>query len=250
MEKIRRLVEDSDHLAGKLFDVFIQSLIIISLFCFAMETLPGLSVQTKSILSALELGIIIIFTVEILVRFFVSKSKKTFFGSLFTWIDLVAIVPFYLTLFFSFGLDLRSVRAFRLLRLFQVLKMARFSAAARRFHVAFRIAQEELVLFLFVTVIILYLSAAGIYHFENPLQPEAFASIFHSLWWSVATLTTVGYGDVYPITTGGKVLTFFVLMVGLGIVSIPAGLVASALSKAREQETEEVQKRASSQDFV
>ena len=111
----------------------------------------------------------------------------------------------------------------------------RYSKAIRRFHVAFRLAKEEFVLFAFVAVMILYLSAVGIYYFENEAQPEHFRSVFHSLWWAVATLTTVGYGDVYPVTVGGKIFTFFVLMVGLGIVAVPAGLVASALSKAREE---------------
>lgn len=78
--------------------------------------------------------------------------------------------------------------------------------------------------------------SVGIYYFENPLQPEAFSSIFSSLWWAASTLTTVGYGDIYPITTGGKIFTFFVLFIGLGIVSIPAGIIASALSQAREME--------------
>ena len=84
-----------------------------------------------------------------------------------------------------------------------------------------------------------YLSGVGIYYFENEAQPEAFSSIFHSLWWSVITLTTVGYGDIYPITAGGKIFTFFILIIGLGIVSIPAGLIASALSKARTMESDE-----------
>ncbi len=108
--------------------------------------------------------------------------------------------------------------------------------AARRFHRAFIIAKEELALFLFAALIILYLAGVGIYYFEYPAQPEAFCSVFHSLWWAVATLTTVGYGDIYPVTLGGKIFTFFILIIGLGVVSIPAGMVASALSKAREME--------------
>ena len=91
-------------------------------------------------------------------------------------------------------------------------------------------------MFLFATLIVFYLSSVGIYYFENEAQPEAFASVFHSLWWSVATLTTVGYGDVYPITVGGKIFTFIILMVGLGIVGIPAGLIASSLSAVRREE--------------
>ncbi len=151
-------------------------------------------------------------------------------------IDFVAILPFYLSL----GIDLRSIRAFRLLRLFRLFKLACYSRAIRRFHRAFLIAREEVILFLVVTVILLYLAAVGIHHFEYEAQPEVFTSLFHSLWWAVTTLTTVGYGDTYPVTVGGRVFTFFILLIGLGVVSVPAGLVASALSKARQMESESV----------
>ena len=122
-------------------------------------------------------------------------------------IDFVAILPFYLSL----GIDLR---AFRLLRLFRLFKLARYSRAIRRFHRAFLIAREEVILFLVVTVILLYLAAVGIHHFEYEAQPEVFTSLFHSLWWAVTTLTTVGYGDTYPVTVGGRVFTFFILLIG------------------------------------
>jgi len=116
-----------------------------------------------------------------------------------------------------------------------MLKFFKYRKAIRRFRLALNIAREELILFGFVALIMLYLSAVGIYYFENPAQPEQFKSVFHSLWWAVTTLTTVGYGDMYPITTGGKLFTFIVLMIGLGIVAVPTGLVASALSQARDE---------------
>ena len=124
-------------------------------------------------------------------------------------------------------------------RLFRLLKLLRFGRAMGRFARAFIIAKEEIILFSVVTVMLLYLSAVGIYYFEHIAQPEEFKSVIHSLWWAVTTLTTVGYGDVYPITAGGKIFTFIVLMIGLGIVAIPAGLLASALSKVRMEESEE-----------
>lgn len=155
--------------------------------------------------------------------------------SFFGLIDLLAILPFYLSL----GIDLRSLRAFRFLRLIRILKLARYSRAAQRYHRAFLIAKEEIILFLFGAILMLFFAAVGIYYFERDAQPEAFASVFHSFWWSVCTLTTVGFGDVYPVTLGGKVFTTVILVVGLGFVAVPAGLMASALSKARTIDDED-----------
>ena len=227
--KLKAIIEGGNSTTGRAFDVGIQALIVISLVTFSVETLPDLSPETTVVLRFVEATTVAIFTIEYVLRLYVADNKIGFVTSFFGVIDLLAILPFYLTA----GVDLRSMRAFRLLRLFRILKLVRYSAAMQRFRHAFIIAREELILFFFVTLILLYLSAVGIYHFENPTQPEVFKSVFHSLWWSVATLTTVGYGDIYPITVGGKIFTFFVLLIGLGIVSVPAGLVASALSAAR-----------------
>jgi voltage-gated potassium channel len=97
-------------------------------------------------------------------------------------------------------------------------------------------AKEELAIFTFASVLMIYLAAVGIYHFEHAAQPEVFKSIFDCLWWAVATLTTVGYGDVFPITLGGRLFTFFVLMIGLGLVAVPTGIVASSLAIVRKDD--------------
>jgi len=232
---LKRIIEDNDTKWGRVFDFFIQGMIVLSLVSFSVETLPGISVWARTILRIIEIVTVIIFSVEYLLRVLVADRKFGFIFSFFGIIDLVAIVPFYI----ASGVDLRSIRALRMLRLFRAFKLMRYSKAIRRFHRAFVIAKEEVILFLFVACLLLFFSAAGIYYFEHESQPEKFKSVFHSLWWSVSTLTTVGYGDAYPITAGGKVFTFFVLMTGLGIVAVPAGLVASALSKARMEEEEE-----------
>ncbi|MFT5700211.1 MAG: voltage-gated potassium channel [Desulforhopalus sp.] len=232
MQKLKQIIEESDSKRGKVFDLSIQLLIVLSLISFSIETLPGLAEKTQRLLRSFEIFTVIVFTIEYLLRIIVATNKKAFLFSFFGMIDFFSILPFYL----ATGLDLRSVRALRFLRLVRVFKLIRYSAAIRRIHRAFHIAKEELILFFFAMIIILYLAGVGIYYFENPAQPEAFRSVFHSLWWAVATLTTVGYGDIYPITVGGKIFTFFILILGLGVVSVPAGMVASALSKARELE--------------
>ena len=232
MATLKKIIEDNDTRAGRAMDLVIQTLIVLSIVSFSIETLPSLSSEARKILRYTEVVCITCFTIEYLLRLWVSDRRLAFATSFFGIIDLLAILPFYLSL----GIDLRSVRALRLLRVFRAFKLARYSKAIQRFHCALLIAKEELVLFFVVTVLLLYLSAVGIYYFERDAQPQAFGSIFHSLWWAVATMTTVGYGDVYPITAGGKLFTFFVLMLGLGIIAMPAGLVASALSEARKIE--------------
>ncbi|PKH06690.1 ion transporter [Moritella sp. Urea-trap-13] len=229
---LKSTIECNDTRLGKSFDIFIQVMIVLSLVSFSVETLPNISDELRTYLYRFEVFSVSIFTFEYIARIISADDKKKFIFSFFGIVDLFAILPFYL----STGLDLRTLRTFRLLRLVRILKLARYSAAAKRFHRAFIIAKEELALFLFAALIILYLAGVGIYYFEFPAQPEVFSSVFHSLWWAVATLTTVGYGDIYPITVGGKIFTFFILILGLGVVSIPAGMVASALSKAREME--------------
>ena len=216
-------------------DVFIQTMVILSLVAFSVETLPDLDPATINFLRWFELFSVIVFSCEYLVRLYFAKPKREYVFSVFGIIDLLAILPFFLGL----AIDLRSIRIVRVLRVFRILKFARYSRAIRRFHIALDIAREELILFLCVTLILIYLAAVGIYYCENEAQPKVFGSVFHCRWWAISTLSTVGYGDIYPITVGGKTFTFIILLIGLGFISVPAGLVASALAKARQIEDAE-----------
>ena len=210
----------------------IQVLIILNLIAFALATLPDLTPRQVRMLDIFEMVSLGIYMVEYVLRVIFSESRKAYICSFMGIVDLLATAPALLI-----GLDLRSVRAFRLLRLFRMLKLARCNSAIRRYHEAYVTIREELMVFGFTAMIMLYLAAVGIYHFENRAQPEVFSSVFQSLWWAVTTLTTVGYGDTYPITVGGKLFTFLVLIVGLGIVAVPTSLFASALSHTRRRDT-------------
>lgn len=230
---LKSIVEENGTQAGDWFDHLVATLIVISVVTFSLETLPNLPPAWIRIFYILEWVIVVFFSIEYLLRIYVADKPLRYIFSFWGMIDLLAILPFFL----SFSMDLRSLRIFRI---FRMIKLVRYSIAMRRLHRAMVIAKEETILFLVMTLIVLYLSGVGIYYFEHHAQPDTFSSIFHSLWWAVTTLTTVGYGDAYPITTGGRFFTFLVLMVGLGIVSVPAGLVASALGKAREMEEDDL----------
>jgi voltage-gated potassium channel len=210
----------------------IQGLIVISIINFTIQTLPNLSASTIQILDFIELVSVLVFSLEYLLRILFSPRPIRFIFSFFGLIDLIAILPFYL----SFGADLRSLRAVRLFRLLRLLKFLRYGDTLQNLKDAFKNVKKELILFSFATLLLIYFSSVGIYYFENEAQPEAFSSIFSAMWWSVATLTTVGYGDIYPITAGGKIFSTFVVFIGLGLVAIPTGLVASSLTQALKKE--------------
>lgn len=239
--KIRKIFEDDESAVGRILDYCVQFFVILSLISFSIDTLPNLTTRERELLHYLEWLTVIFFTIEYLLRLWSARNPVSYALSFYGLVDLLAIIPFYL----ATSLDLRSMKMFRLFRLIRIMKLTRFSSAILRFQQALSLAREEILLFLFATLMLLYLSSVGIYYFEHEIQPDVFSSIFHSMWWAVATLTTVGYGDAYPVTIGGKLFTFLILMIGLGIVGIPAGLVASSLSAVRrdQQVTDQESKR-------
>jgi voltage-gated potassium channel len=232
--KLRNIVDNNTTKEGAIFDYVIQVLILISLVGYALETLPDNSLTMQSIFEWIETVCVILFTIEYGLRIYVAQKPLKYIFSFYGLVDFLAIFPFYVSTSTGFV----TLRAFRVFRIFRTFKLIRYNKALKRFQQAWKIIREEVILYLIVTLVFLFLASAGIYYFENPVQPEKFTSIFSSGYWAIVTLTTVGYGDIYPITAGGRIFTFFILMIGVGIVTIPAGLVASALTKAREMEEE------------
>jgi len=216
------------------WEYVVIGMILVSVLDFSLETIPDQPKLYYTVLRIVELTTVCFFTVEYIVRVSLSRPRRSYLFSFWGIIDLLAILPFYLAL----GFDLRSLRVLQVFRILRLVKLIRYNSAILRFHRAFVIVKDELALFGFVALLVIFISLAGIYLFENEAQPAVFSSIFASMWWAIVTLTTVGYGDVYPVTVGGKIFTFFVLMVGLGVVAVPTGLIASALSKVREEQAQ------------
>lgn len=224
---LRQVLFDHHSVAGRRFDFVLQIVIFISLAGLTLESLAGLPDRAYRLFWAVEVICITLFTVEYFLRVLSAPSALRYIFSFWGIIDFLAVFPYY---FFA---NSQWVRALRFLRIFRLLRRSR---ALARFAEAFLEARSELLVFGTTAFIMLFIAAAGIYQFEHEAQPEAFSSIPAALWWAIVTLTTVGYGDVYPVTTMGRIFTGLIMIIGLGVVAGLTGVVASALTHVRDGE--------------
>ena len=229
--EVSAVLEGTHPRLGRLVPFTLLGLIVFSLASIAIESLPDLPQGLADILSALEVAIVVIFTIEYLLRVIVAERPLRYVFSIFGLIDLFAILPFYL----SFGGDFRALRALRLARLFWLFKMARYTTAFANLREAILAVRGELVAFVIIASLLFYACGVAIYVFEHEAQPDVYRSVFDGLWWAVVTMTTVGYGDIYPITAGGRIFTGAILFIGLGIIAVPTGLISSSLTSIREK---------------
>ena len=222
-----------------IFDWFIMVLISLNVIAVALATVQSLSSQYLKLFKVFEIVSIIIFTVEYILRLWSCTANENYkhpvFGRLkylitpFAIVDLLAILPFYLPRLIR--VDLRFLRALRLIRLFRVLKMARYSDALSTLKNVIVKKREELIVTVFTVFIFLILLSSAVYLVENPVQPEVFPDIPTAMWWGVVTMTTVGYGDIYPITVLGRIFAAIVSILGVGLFALPAGFLASGFSE-------------------
>ena len=240
--------ESEEDKVSRYFDLFIMTLILLNVAAVIMETVESIHVQYESFFYYFEIFSVTIFTFEYLIRiwactadpFYASPiwGRVKYIFTLSMLIDLLAILPFYLPLIMA--IDGRFLRILRLFRLFRLFKLGRYSSAFQSIVYVLKKRREELVVSVTIVIFMLILSSSLMYYVENEAQPEAFTSIPATMWWGVATLTTVGYGDVYPITGLGKALGAVIAILGVGMFALPAGIVASGfesvLSKKEKEE--------------
>tara|TARA_R110001592_G_scaffold279960_1_gene547327 strand:- start:3486 stop:4661 length:1176 start_codon:yes stop_codon:yes gene_type:complete len=239
--RIYYLIEAShpDHTGSRMFDIVMVALIVANVLSVILETVPGLDATHGDLFHAFDRVSVAVFTAEYLARLWVAVEHPpvarhgAFLGRLrfamgpYLLIDLLAIVPFYLSLFMP-AADLRVLRIFRLLRM---LKLARYSPGL---NTLMRVLAEErraLGAALVVMLGLLVVCSTIVFHLEHAVQPDKFASIPHAMWWGLATLTTVGYGDIVPVTALGKIVGGTMMIFGLGMFAIPIGIIASAFSR-------------------
>lgn len=223
---------------GLYVDYFIVALIVANVVAVMLETVDRLYFPYQSYFLAFEIISVALFTVEYVGRLWSATEHPDYqhplWGRLqyafspYMLIDLIAILPFY----FAAVVDLRFLRALRLLRFLRLLKLTRYSESLRLFVTAFRLKREELTITLFVGTILLLMASSAMYFAERNAQPEVFTSIPAALWWGVITLTTVGYGDVTPVTPIGQLLGATIAIVGIGLFALPASILASGFIEA------------------
>lgn len=231
------LIVDGKHRYSRFADVFLIALISLNVLAIILESIASFEAHYRAPLQFFEVFSVVIFSLEYLARLWscVEIDQRTndsaltvrlrYMLSPMAIIDLAAILPFYLM--FLFPVDLRFLRVLRLLRVF---KLTRYSGAMNLVLSVFKEEANAFLASLFVLMTLLILASSGIYLLEHELQPEAFGSIPAAMWWAMASLTTVGYGDVVPITPMGKLFGGCITVIGMGMVALPAGILASGFS--------------------
>lgn len=239
-QKIWEMVEAVEHTdrPGKIydaFDYFILTLISLNVIAVIIETVDWMYFQHGVYFFWFEVFSVAVFSVEYILRVWSSQSQPKyetpFWGRIkfmltpMAIVDLLAILPFFLT-FIAF--DLRFIRTIRLFRLFRVFKFARYSDTLKLFGNVIRGKKEELVVTATIMFVLVILTSSFIYLAENEAQPDKFSDIPSSMWWAIVTLTTVGYGDVFPITPLGKVFAAVIAILGVGMVALPTGILGAS----------------------
>lgn len=226
-----------DDIPSKIFNIFLVVLIFLNVLAIILNSIQSLSLKYSNLFYTFEIISVVIFSIEYLLRLWTCnvdvaykgrlKGRVKYLFSPLALIDLFAILPFYIPMFIP--IDLRFLRVIRLVRIFRILKFGRYSASLQMLGRVLRKKKAELIVTFFVVFLLLIIASSLIYEFEREAQPEKFSNILSSMWWAVVTLTTVGYGDVYPVTTMGKILSSLIALLGIGLFALPAGILSSGM---------------------
>ncbi len=226
--RLYQIIFEADTPSGKLFDIVLIILILLSIAVVMIESDDTLSPKITKAMVVLEWCLTVLFTIEYFMRIAIVDKPRRYIFSFFGIIDLLAILPTYLGLLIGGAQMLIVVRALRLVRVFRVLKLTRYVKEASALWSALLTSRNKISVFLFVVLILVTIMGTVMYIVENP-HNEGFRSIPQSVYWAIVTLTTVGYGDIAPVTVFGKFLAGFIMITGYAIIAVPTGIVTSEL---------------------
>ncbi len=250
--RVYRLIAGDPEKGGmvsRYFDVCLMTLIVANVIVVILESVEGLYLPYAHIFYAFDVFSVAVFTVEYILRLWTCTEDARYRGSVrgrlryavtpLALVDLFAVLPFFLPLLIP--IDLRFIRIIRLLRIFRLFKLVRYSYALNLLRQAFSKEKEIIAVACFVLVILLVVASSLMFYIEHDAQPEAFSNIPATMWWAVATLTTVGYGDICPVTPLGKLLGSFIAILGIGMFAIPTGVLATAFIEELQKRNSEVE---------
>ncbi|MEB8345677.1 ion transporter [Flavobacteriaceae bacterium KMM 6898] len=223
--KIHEIIYGTHTPAGKLFDIILLIVIVYSIIIVMLESVPGIDKNYHTFLNISEWVVTILFTMEYILRIISVKKPKKYIFSFFGIVDLLSTLPKYLSLIFVGSQYLTAFRILRLLRIFRILKLARFVGASNNLARALSASKTKILVFVFFIVIVSVLLGTVMYIIEGP--QHGFNSIPHSVYWTIVTLTTVGYGDISPQTPLGQFLASLIMIIGYGIIAVPTGIVSA-----------------------
>ena len=222
---------ESDTPAGAAFDVGLLIAIVLSVVVVMLESVQSLNMQFREVFVAVEWFFTGLFTIEYVMRLLSVGRPVRYATSFFGVVDLVSILPTYLALFLPGAQSLLVVRALRLLRVFRVLKLARLLDAADTLRFALWASKAKITVFLCAVVIVVVIMGSAMYLVEGPQY--GFTSIPTGMYWAIVTMTTVGYGDIVPVTVAGKILASVVIFAGYALIVVPTGIVTGEFVAAR-----------------
>jgi len=229
-KKLFIIIFEADTKAGKLFDVCLLVLILFSVTLVLLQSVSSVNAVYGDLLNTLEWVITIIFTIEYGLRLIVVKNPVNYAGSFYGIIDLLSILPTYLSVIFPGTHYLVVVRALRLMRVFRILKLAHFVRESTSIVLALKASARRILVFLAFVVLLSIVLGSIIYVVESGVNP-GFSSIPESIYWAIVTITTVGYGDISPVTSLGKLVASLIMLLGYSILAVPTGIVTVELSR-------------------
>lgn len=256
------ILVDEDSRVGNVFNTLIILLIILNMVSIILESIKSLQTEYDYLFEAFENFCLVIFTVEYLVRITTAdfvfpqyKGWRPFTKYIFSFmalVDLLSILPSLLLILLPKGLlaEFQFIRMLRIMRVFRVLKITRYSNSLRMMGEVLKEKSGELSITIFVALILMVIASTLMYYAEHTTQPDQFPDIVHAFWWAVATLTTVGYGDVYPVTALGKILSGVIALLGIGLVALPTGILSSAFVDRMEDSKREKREKKRGKGLV
>ncbi len=235
--KLYEIVFGTDTYTGRLFDIVLMCAIIFSILEVMLESVPSLGTRYEHFFEIAEWTFTILFTLEYSIRLFIEKKPSDYALSFFGVVDLLALLPTYLTLFLTGGSYLVVIRAIRLLRVFRILKLSRYLGEAQVITNALMASRYKIMVFLGAVFTLAIIMGTLMYLIEG--GENGFISIPRSIYWAIVTITTVGYGDISPSTPLGQFLASFIMLMGYAIIAVPTGIVTAEITAANIKEDQD-----------